>query len=594
MLKSELTGKGITLKFKYLLLVFGIANIVYLFFVGLNQRDYQDSWILQDIFVPTILYVLTFVVVAVKSNDNRLLVFVCSAFIITLNAIPNLKYTLFQNVFDTAAHYGFASQILSTGFVPTTGLISLQYSSFPGMHIFLTTVSSVFGINMVLSVKFVSSVIYGILPFLFYFATNIILDKRIQKYVILCSALPVTIQPLELVGSTFAIPFFVAFFCILFRITVPSISDRKLALLSVIIGVGLLFSHAATITTLVLFLPVAFLLLKIYDFLRKETLNSYFLRTSAVIWAIISLSWLAWLIIKAPDLFSFFIQTAKSYILELTAGTSVPPAFFGVPFLDKLRFLALHNGSDILFFTLALAGLAILLKTPSLRNRNLLKKSYPLLLSLSVVLLSVVGFDLITGRNEYPRFLYDALALSPLLVGLLFWAIDERFRTIMKRTWFRKVVLIAVVFSITLISFIQMFPYQPWVPTANVLSNDLPASEYIFDFQKVNTIYQVDMIHFADKYSSNETYFVSDRATLWQIVAFASPSFQNRQIWPSPLEFNLTELGIKWDLCLLHYDGKAGSLNEPVQNRTRQVVDEFRTTSGNTIYDNGESFIMSR
>jgi hypothetical protein len=82
----------------------------------------------------------------------------------------------------------------------------------------------------------------------------------------------------------------------------------------------------------------------------------------------------------------------------------------------------------------------------------------------------------------------------------------------------------------------------------------------------------------------------SDTVTRWQINGFANDTFANRVIYYSPLM--VQNLG--WDLFLLHYDGKAGPLNEKVENRTSERLTELKDALGNVVYDNGESFIIVR
>jgi hypothetical protein len=96
-----------------ILLVYVAIAVAFIVELLLNQRGYQDSWILQDIFVPTILYILTFSVIAVLLNNNKLIALVCASFIILLNAIPNLKYDLFYGTFDSVAHYGYVRNLVS-------------------------------------------------------------------------------------------------------------------------------------------------------------------------------------------------------------------------------------------------------------------------------------------------------------------------------------------------------------------------------------------------------------------------------------------------------------------------------------------------
>lgn len=582
------------MKAKYLLLIFGIINIVFLCIVSLNRRGYSDTWILQDIFLPTIIYILAFVIVAVNTDDNRILVFVCAAFLMTLNAIPNLKYELFQGTFDSVAHYGFANQILSTGFVQNYGFYASTYFDFPGMHIFLSAISLVLGIDLVTTMGLITSVIYGIIPFLFYFATNGVFDKKIQKYIIISSGLPTTLMSFALSGSTFGILFFIAFFCVFLKRNLCNINDKAYTLVLLVLAFGLLFTHATTIISLVLLLALMLILMKTLAFVRKNHSVSSYVRASLGVFVVISVSLMAWLDLKAGSIFQFFVQVAQSYLVRNVVNAPVPSTFFEIPLIDKLKILAMIYARTAVFLVLMVAGLLVLLKKRPFRNSHLSEKLYLPLICLLGGMLLFAGFDSLTGRTEYIRFVYYALALSPFLVGLFLWSTDQHFRNIRKKTWIKSFILFAVIFSIISISLIQTFPFQPMTPTANDISKNLPANEYIFDFSEVNTMYQVDMIHFAGKFSPADAIVASDIVTRWQIAGFANSAFYNRTLWDSPLDTNLTALGSKWDICLLHYDGRSGPLNEYVANRTRAAVDEFRTTAGSTVYDNGESFIICR
>jgi hypothetical protein len=584
--------EGIVVNIKYLLLIFGVINIVFVFDVLLNRRGYQDTWILQDIFLPTIIYILAFVFVAVKIDDNRILVFVCAAFLMTLNAIPNLKYDLFQGTFDAAAHYGFANQILSTGFVQNYGLYASTYYDFPGMHIFLSAVSLVLGVNLVTTMSLVTSVIYGPIPFLFYFVTNGVFDKKIQKYVIISSGLPATLMSYSLSGSTFGIILLVALVCVFLKRNLTNYNGKAYTVVLLLLGFGLLFTHAVSIVSLVAFLALMLILIEIFAFVMKNHSSTSFVRASLGIFAIISVSLLAWLDLKANSVFQLLVQIGQSYLVRNVIKTPAPSTFFQMPLIDELTFLVMYYASIAVFSVLMVAGLLVLVKKRPFRNSRLREQLYlPLICFLGGILI-FAGFDSLTGRTEYIRFVYYALALSPLLVGLFLWFLDQHFKNVHKKTWIKSLILFAVIFSIISISLISIFPYQPMTPTANDISKSLPANEYIFDFREVNTIYQLDEVHFAEEFSPANAIIACDRVTRWQIAGFANVTFYDQTLWYSPLDTNLTSLGLKWDICLLHYDGKAGPLNEYVANRTRAAVDEFRNTAGDTVYDNGQSFII--
>jgi hypothetical protein len=104
------------------------------------------------------------------------------------------------------------------------------------------------------------------------------------------------------------------------------------------------------------------------------------------------------------------------------------------------------------------------------------------------------------------------------------------------------------------------------------------------------------MILFAQSISSKDTNITSDAVTRWQIHAFANESFDSRHIWYTPFYLQRAQAQnvSNWSLLLLHYQGKSGPLDEQAEYATRKAVERIKDTSGNLVYDNGESFIVSR
>jgi hypothetical protein len=183
----------------------------------------------------------------------------------------------------------------------------------------------------------------------------------------------------------------------------------------------------------------------------------------------------------------------------------------------------------------------------------------------------------------YQRFIDSAIVLSPFLAGLFLWHLSNR----VSRFRFGSIIVILVLFSCVFISLVEIFPLQPIAPRANTLSHDLSINDYVFDFRSVNTVYQQRVILFAESYGSINNEVVSDYVTRWQIDGFANYSFASMVTYDSPL----TVGNLKWTLFLLHYDGKAGPLNEKVENRTNDKLAALRD-GNNVVYDNGESFIL--
>lgn len=584
---------------RYLLLAYSAVTAMLLSVVLLNQRDCQDSWILQDILVPTIVYVFTFAIVAVKTDDNRILTLLCASFVIVLNLIPNLKYQWFYGANDSVAHYGYIKSLLSLGFVPQVGFYAPTYSAFPGMQISVSSISLVLGIDPNLSIKLLTSIIFGIFPLMTYFVTNPFFAKDAQKYIILVSsALPV--MSYLLTGTTFALVFFCLFFYMLFRILLSGEQKKEYFLVLVLLGLGIFISHAVTSLFTLILLSAMVLLVRVTRF-RKGNSFSSFERKSTWILVFFSIWFVAWLMFNSNFVLDLFVNTLRNLFIGEHAVAVIPTRFYQISLFEELRVLAVYYTEDVIIALAIFGGLLVLLKRFRSKNDDLFKNLYlPVTCLLSSILLVVV-FQFLTnfGDIEYRRFISYAVILSPFFSGLTFWHIDQKLR-MSKLSRLRVPIAASILFICISLSLIQIFAYQPLIPTANVLSKELPANEYILDLRSVNTVYQRNMILFADSYSANDANVTSDFVTRWQIQGFGSASLSNKDMYftifelQSALAQNVNLTSTKWSLALLHYDGKSGPLSEKVENRTGAAIDELKDTLGNVIYDNGESFIISR
>ena len=576
---------------KRLLLVYVAITTVFVSFVSSNLRSHQDSWILEDVFVATMIYILTFSIVVATVDDNRIVALVCVIFVVVLNAIPNLKYQFFYGCFDSVAHYGFVKDLLSLGFVPKTGFYAPVYSDFPGMHILVAALSLVLGISAITSIKLVASTIFGIIPLMTYFVTNSIFERNMQKYIIIASGLP-TVMSYALVGTTFALPLYFSFLCLFFRRNMVEKNRRGYTLALVLFAFGLLLSHAVTTVVLILLLGIVLLLIKSIDFVKRH--SHYFLMSMYIgVWFLLTVSFIAWLMFNADFVSHIFIQSVQRIFLGEIIEEPVPTRLFEIPLSAQLRFFALWHLKDAIITVLAFAGLLVLLKLFKRENESTFEDFYlSLLCFLSATSLLLV-FQLVVrfGAIEYRRLIKYAMVFAPFLVGLFLWQLNQSSRI---RIRVKPIICASVLFICISLSITQIFAYQPLAPRADVLSEDLPGNAYILDFRAVNTIYQEKMISFAERFSSSDSRITSDKVTRWQMRGFANESFSSRHVYHSPLEPNMNKENLKWDVFLLHYGERSGPLNEKVEYRTREVIEKFRGTLGNVVYDNGESFVITR
>jgi hypothetical protein len=148
----------------------------------------------------------------------------------------------------------------------------------------------------------------------------------------------------------------------------------------------------------------------------------------------------------------------------------------------------------------------------------------------------------------------------------------------------------SAVFLLFSVCLLQVFPFQPLIPRASVLSSNLPDDEYLVDYRMVNTVYQKQMILYAERFSGADAKISSDVVTMFQAFGFADSIF-SKHTWSSPLQTDQSQTK-EWDLLLLHRGDRAAPFNEGAEYHTGEILDHIRSI-GNLVYDNGESFVIS-
>jgi hypothetical protein len=191
------------------------------------------------------------------------------------------------------------------------------------------------------------------------------------------------------------------------------------------------------------------------------------------------------------------------------------------------------------------------------------------------------------GLFSYQRLLIYALPWCTFFIGLSLSYLDSKLKM---RVRFKKIVFILMTLLLVFTCLIQFYPYQPLIPKDAELSESLPKSGYVVDLTLINTNYQVSMISFANKYSTDGL-VLADLVTRSQTYGFSDPSFFSRIVYSSPL-VSPDLLNENWTLLLLHY-GKAGPFRESLQYRTDEYIQNFTYLEGSVVYDNGASFIMA-
>lgn len=309
---------------------------------------------------------------------------------------------------------------------------------------------------------------------------------------------------------------------------------------------------------------------------------------------LLSVTLFSWWVYQSTFYLGEFAKSLKGiFLVEKPFREPLPYRLFEIPFESQLRVFALFHIKDFMLIVMGLTGFIIFVRK-KMKFSNVETRTLRYLIFICSAVFSLLFLQLILkfGTLEYWRLFEYASLLVLFFAGIALFYIRNRLNsTIIKKTAFS-----ALIFLLISVSLIQNFKYQPLTPSSRVLSPELPEGEYIYDFRMVNTIYKISMITFAEwhyPYSSNEKKprIASDVNTRWQIYGLTNESFYENHIYFSPLSDR--DYYNKWDLFLLHYGERSGSLYEKAEYRTRDRVEKIRL-SESVIYDNGEAFILAR
>jgi hypothetical protein len=257
----------------------------------------------------------------------------------------------------------------------------------------------------------------------------------------------------------------------------------------------------------------------------------------------------------------------------------IAPRFFEIGFLNGLKVLLQYHGADFFLILFSLIGLVILYK---LRTQNKILIFLSLYL-ISSLLFEVFGFLTSFGWNFSDRVIRLLLVITPIFAGISFQYLKVKTR--------KKVVPIILISLFVLTSTIQFYKYPPLLPAASSLPNfNLPDDEPIRYRNSVNTIYQRNMIAFAEKFFTPGTRFASDSVTRMQTLGLIGIDFFRNYVYYYPLD--PLDDPAEYDHFLIHIPGKGGVFNDRAETVTKSLILSSISNS-NILFTNGESYVLS-
>jgi hypothetical protein len=561
-------------------------------------RDYQDSWILEGLEIPFLIFIGTYI--AYSYIENRMPWIVTFAVIVrsVFQVIPNLKYTWFQGVeYDVNIHYRLYQVICNSGFVPSSPIYNnMLYLHTPSMHIWFGINSIVTALPQLVTFKYLPALFWLSYPLIIYMIVKAAVpeSQKSLKYALLVSSIPVGANMSYLVeGQLFGallIIMFVAWFTRLLQS-----SRRNLLIVLWIFSFALVSEHSYSPVILAIgFLAVY--LLHNTNYVKQRTwyaLSTF--KFSYVVFLIVLTA--SWETLVAQNLFevgaNIFARWVNAIFGTPLTGrtfTDINLSLFRLTLENQLKIVVVFYGGSLFFAFLTVLGILVAVKKYS-SSKPLIFISLFLLSIWSLFIFQLVLPAARAGMLEYHRIFVYSLTFAPIFIGLLLAYIDRKFG---------KVKLSPVILSLLVIfATIEVYGCQPLLPIASSVRSNLPSDEYFMIIGNVNSAYQRYMIAYAEKHIGKGM-IACDPITGNQILGLTDYSFSQSHLADFyPFNYNTTNAlveyntaGEKIDYILIHLPGKSGWLGVKPEVGTKDFILGV-TRNSSLIYSNGESFILT-
>lgn len=559
---------------KSLIILFLILGVSTIYFAQNLSRSFQDSWILDGLWINVFLLILIYLLITFFESNLKSVTLATSVLAFFMIIIPTFKYHFTYGIApDNAVHFSLIRSISLTGEIDQNSI----YKNTPGFHILITELDQLSGVPFEIWIKIVPSILASLIPIAFYITgKNFIIPPSLLKLIIILSGFSIPLL-YTLNGTIFTS----IFSLILLIYLILRGNNGSFSILSILIGAQIILWHPST-TILVSFVLIStgflsFLLCKkdhaIKNFHSIHSMGLLLITSAITYW-----------MYDAHLIWDQFVKNISLVLKPDLSPALIPSRLFELSLIDKILIASFYHARDSMVFILAIIGFIILIRKEQLEEYESFLRYYGLTL-ISWFLFLIFVFTVNFGGQGYYRFLIYVVIFSPLISGYGLWKIIQFIERFSKLSG--GFINIACLTIIIFFSLVQIYPYQPGVP--NLTSNDnnwVSEGVPILYFHNVNTVYQYYMLEFATKELPLEYQIIIDQVGFNQIKLFFGGAFatnfrfsKNQKSEPSFLA--------------LHWPAIAGGYIEQAEFRSTGALDKWRNESNvSTIYDNNGSFIL--
>lgn len=588
---------------------FFLFSLIFLLYSVLsNTVGYHDSWVLDGIEFPTILFVFSMVVLFVTGDISpKWLAIYATVYLTTLNLLPSFKYSLPYGTGDILTHLGLVREIYTSGHLPPTQIFG--YSNFPLMHIFNAIASLIIGESPIKIFKFIVPMAMSISPLIIYIiSTRLYIHIKLQKYAIFGTLLLFTNYNYFIAPASLATLLMFLTFTFIVHVTLTNRQYLGFSCVILLGVLGVVFMHHFT--------SLAFLSILVlcagWFFATSESDSKRQNRTLLFIPIFYITVLFSWWMYNARWVFHLFSVNIKKYLLIPDEALKPLPIGATAEKVGVDVFIFNHIGA-IIIAVLSATGILILC-IDVLKKENKYSKGYAFFLYIFMFI-----------SANFILFIYQAVAGVPLvnvermmIFGFLFaptfMALSLfKFDGILNRFKLKNGFLVLVLFMLASLTLIEFFPSERLLP-GNALN--IANSEYMFY-----------MAEYVKEHPFEEYFLASDEVTRRVLVGFTDHSIWSRfsiekkdlnpygESSSLLLQFldipeNLkgqygmtgrdyhTEYQNQSIMFLVHRPGAGGifyefyEANHPAQEKAWLIDRAIERQDVDLIYNNGEAFVL--
>lgn len=553
------------------------------------QRGYQDSWVLEDIWIFPVLITIIFMALALDEKRPGRLALLSSVFVIASRLIPALKYQfVYGTAVDQQLHLVSVRNIMETGFP----LAETVYSEIPGLHIILSLLATTSGTSAEAILKYGYPLIFGLFPLLiFTLCRRFHLGHDLIRWILIVSAFAFDPSILAIVGTSYgALLVMLLLVLFLVREYSPPWESIGITIMMLCAEFALVFSHAVSALAMAVMIAGSILIALLNRKFKLIHLRPDFVQRTLRLLTLHLVVFLGWWLLKAEFVFTRFALTLADALRADFNKAPIPSRIFELPISDRIVvFWSLYGNTTLLMILTGVGLVALYL------NRQRIAQAWRGLLFLLIIclmLITVVGVQVLTGFGdvEIYRFLGYAVLISPVFAGAGLWFLYNY----LSQSLPGRVVFVGLLMALPVLSFMQAYPYQPALPEGRALGLDYAQDEPVVYLHTVVTTYQQRMLEFAQQHIPENSLIAADRTTTDEAGVFWDyPYFvENR---PRLVARGTPLYDGNWTILLGHRPGIAGPFTETLEQRNRQEIEAMlKNPAWSVYYDNGESFILGR